>query len=337
MARRMSVRLNYYEALEVSPRASSDVIQVAYDFLIGQYTARSARGKQVREAGKTLLDANARSDYDNEKNNLEGKVIGQYRIIKEIASGGHATTYLGENIHVGEPVCIKHPHQYSAEDERILREETKNIWDLRHFSIPTMRDLVYLDDGSPMLVMSYIPGKTIEQLVTKLGKLKPIHVAWITERSLNALKYMHYHGVVHGDVKPQNIIVQPKSHTVVLVDYGLSLVRPDASTSAKGYTEYFSPPEQVRGDTPLPESDLFGLGITMIYMLGGEVATRKVPNYTPKSMQTLIKRFIRHDLTQRPNWREEDLCETIAEIRIKDFGARRSNMEPIPGVDDEDE
>ena len=73
---------------------------------------------------------------------------------------------------------------------------------MRHFSIPTIRDIVRLDDGSPMLVMSYIPGLTLEKVIKKVGKLDAEHVAWIAERCLNVLMYLHYNGVVHGDVKP---------------------------------------------------------------------------------------------------------------------------------------
>jgi len=335
--------VSYYEILEVSPRASNEIVQTAYDLLTKQYLPETERGKQILEAGKVLLDVKAKDKYDNRVNNLEGKVIGQYRVKKLIAEGGHAATYLGENLMIGEPVCIKHPHEYSPTDEKILIEETKAIWDLRHYSIPTMRDIVRLDDGSPMLVMSYIPGLTLEKVVDKAGKLEPVHVAWIAERCLNVLMYLHYNGVVHGDVKPQNIILQHEIHTVVLVDYGLSIIRPDAKTNAKGHSPFFSPPEQVRGETPLPESDFYGLGMTMIYLLGGDVSKKQVPANTPKSLQELIKKFIRRDPLSRPKWPiydghgnqidGEDLCDTIKDIRIKDFGQRRSGLEQIPGLE----
>lgn len=335
--------VSLYEDLEVSPRAGTEVIQTVYDFLKEKHPPETDRGKQILEAGEVLLDEKSRKEYDTRVNNLEGKVIGQYRVIELIAEGGHAATYRGENLMIGEPVCIKHPHEYSAQDEKILIEETRAIWDLRHYSIPTMRDVVRLPDGSPMLVMSYIPGLTLEKVFDKVGKLDADHVAWIAERCLNALMYLHYNGVVHGDVKPQNIILQHQTHTVVIVDYGLSLIRPDAKTNAKGHTPYFSSPEQIRGETPIPESDLYGLGMTMIHLLGGQVDKKSVPVNTPKSMQELIKKFIRRDPLSRPKWPVyddkgnqidgEDLCDTIKQIRIKDFGQRRSGLKPIAGLE----
>ena len=168
--------------------------------------------------------------------NLIGKVIDNYKFLELIAEGGFGSTYKGEDQMIGSPVCIKHSKHNSPEDKKILIEETKAIWDLRHYSIPAIRRLIELEDNSLALVMSYIPGKTLEKIIKELGGLDAEDVCWITERSLNALKYLHYHGVVHGDVKPSNIIIQPESHNIVLVDYGLSESRPSGRAKNKGYT-----------------------------------------------------------------------------------------------------
>ena len=123
---------NCYEILEVSPRASPEVIQAAYKALQKQHAPGSDVRKSIDDAAKHLLDANKRGEYDDAINNHKGKVIGQYRVLELIAQGGHASTYKGEHIVIGEPVCIKHPHHYSPQDEEILMQEAKAIWDLRH-------------------------------------------------------------------------------------------------------------------------------------------------------------------------------------------------------------
>ncbi len=258
------------------------------------------------------------------------KVIGNYRIEKLIAEGGFGRTYLAEQILLGTKVCIKHAINVSREDEILLLEEAKAIWDLRHFSIPSIRDIIKLDDKSLALVMSYIPGPTLQQLIEKHKSLEPEHVAWITERCINVLKYLHYHGVVHGDVKPANIIIQGDRHSVVLVDYGLSVVRPAKDSTSKGYTPLFASPEQIGGTPLLPESDFYSLGVTMINALGGDVERRKVPKNTPDAMCDFIKKLITFDVLNRPNWRKENLQESFAVVREKSFGRRTSGMKPLP-------
>ncbi len=90
---------------------------------------------------------------------------------------------------LGTPVCIKHASHISPQDEAILVEEAKAIWDLRHYAIPSVREILKLDDGSLALVMSYIPGPTLEQIMEKNGSLEAETVCWIVERVLNALRF----------------------------------------------------------------------------------------------------------------------------------------------------
>src|SRR4051812_35327732 len=113
------------------------------------------------------------------------KKVGNFHIVRQIAEGGFGVTYYGEHVLTKAPVCIKHALNISPEDEKLLLEEAKIIWDLRHHGIPAVRDVLRLGDGSVCLVMSYIPGPTLEQLVEYNTRIAPESVAWITERSLN--------------------------------------------------------------------------------------------------------------------------------------------------------
>jgi serine/threonine-protein kinase len=251
--------------------------------------------------------------------------------LSKIAEGGFGVTYKAEHIALGSLVCIKHAIGVGPAEEKILLDEARSMWDLRHYGIPAIRDVLKMPDDSLSLVMSFVPGRTLAQIREDHYKdgIDPEHVAWITERVLNVLKYLHMHGVVHGDIKPQNIIVQPESHTVVLVDYGLAALKPSARTEAKGYTPYFAAPEQIDGKVPIPETDFYGLGMTMIHSLGGDVEHVKVPGDTPDHMIAFIKSLIRRDVLQRPNWEKIDLCESIKKVREKDFGRSASNMKPL--------
>ncbi|HLC98136.1 MAG TPA: protein kinase [Candidatus Nanoarchaeia archaeon] len=352
-----SRHVSYYDLLEVSPRARPEVIEAAYKALIKQYHPDKSdgderRAKALNEARDVLLDPKERARYDQEQvrgksprdhfsgghsedySNLVGKMVGSFQALELIAEGGFGKTYRGEHSKDHFPVCIKRGDNISPQDQEILLQEADAIWELRHYGIPAMRDVVHLDDGSVALVMSYVPGPTLEQIVEKHGGLDPEHVAWIAERTLNVLWYLHLHGVVHGDVKPQNIIIQPKDHQVVLVDYGLSLIRPSTTTNNKGYTPYFAPPEQEKGTgTLLPESDFYSLGMVMIYALGGDVESRRVPSAVPDPLCNFIQRCIVYNVLSRPNWQKENLLETMQQLRVQVFGRKHSNMKPLPGVD----
>ncbi len=263
---------------------------------------------------------------------LTRKTIGSYKILEKIGEGGFGKTYKAEHSLLKEHVCIKQQEDNSKKHQEILIEEAKSIWNLRHYGIPSIRDVIETPDKGLAIVMSYIQGKTLEKIIDKTNSIEPENVAWITERSLNILKYLHYHGVVHGDVKPSNIIIQPDSHSVSLVDYGLS-VSHDFKKKNKGYTKYFASPEQINGDPLIPESDFYGLGMTMIYALGGNVSLKKIPQNTPQPLSDFIKKFILHDPLSRPNWRKQDLCEEIQKIRINSFGRKHSGMKKITGIE----
>ena len=328
-----------YGLLEVSPRARKEVIDAAFRVLMTTYHPDKKGGdeevaKALNAAHAVLTDKADRAAYDRRREALGGKIIGGIRIVDMIAEGGFGTTYRGEHLLTGEPVCVKHCSRVSPQDEQVLIQEAKAVWNLRHFALPVMHDLLKLDDGSLALVMSYIPGPTLEQVVKKAGRLDAEHVAWIAERVLNVLMYLHYHGVVHGDLKPQNIIVQPESHSVVLVDFGLAMVKPAAGADSKGYTPYFAPPEEIKGLTLVPESDLYSLGMTMIYALGGGVELVKrieVPQDTPDPLCEFIRRLIARNVLSRPNWEKENVWETIQAVRKKAFGRAQSGMKAIPG------
>ena len=326
--------MNHYKTLEVDPKADQEVIEAAYQVLCHKYRYDDRRLKKLNAAKKVLFDGHQRDQYDKDRQGSvkRGKVVGDYRILEQLAEGGFGITYKAEHRTTGCPVCIKHASNISAADEAFLLDEARSCWDLRHWGIPCMRDILRMPDDSLALVMSYVPGPTLAEIresKTYKNGIDAEHVAWMTERILNILKYLHYSGVVHGDVKPQNIIVQPESHTLVLVDYGLSAVKPSRKDEAKGFTPYFAPPEQENGGVVLPEADLYGLGMTMVFALGGDIEFVKVPGDTPDGMCNFIKKLIKREVLSRPTWDKEDLCETIQEVREMDFGRTMSSMKPL--------
>jgi serine/threonine protein kinase len=294
------------------------------------------RATEINEAHESLTDPQKRGQYDRSREVDVGKTVGQYKLLNQIAEGGFGRTYLAEHKVIKELVCIKDCSNVSLADTGMLVEECKVLWDLRHYALPAMRDLIQLDDGRVLLVMSYIPGLTLEKTVQKTGPMDAESVMWIIERIINALNYIHRNGVIHGDLKPQNVIVQEDKHMAVIVDFGLSLVKPSHDSESKGYTPFFAPPEEVDGKPLVPESDYYSLGMTMLYALGGGpecVARKEVPSDLPDEICNLIKWLIARDVKSRPQYGilGNDLGDIINEVRQKAFGRTTSGMKPIFG------
>lgn len=323
-----------YKLLEVDPRASQPVVKAAYQALIKQYhpdhSGTDVKAKELNAAFEILSDADKRKKFDKSLKDKTGTIIGSYRVLESIAEGGFGATYKGEHILTKDPVCIKHCSMVSPAHDAVLIQEMKSIWDLRHYALPCMRDLQRLEDGSLALIMSYIPGYTLEHIVEKAGKLEPETTAWIAERILNALLYLHHHGVIHGDIKPQNVIIQPNTHSVVLVDFGLAMVRPGSSDKSLGYTPVFASPEQIAGKSLLPASDYFSLGMLMVYALnaGKRMDKKEVPASVPDPMANFISRLVKKDVLERP---QKDLFDDFIKVRHESFGRARSGLRNIPG------
>jgi serine/threonine protein kinase len=332
--------VDLYELLGVSKRADTDIIRAAFGVLMKRchpdiHPEKRELGLAISNAYSILSNDEKRAEYDYNRTHVSGTVIGDYRVLEAIAEGGFGQTYKGEHIRLKKTVCIKHCSRISPQSEEILTMEAQAMWDLRHYAIPAIHGLEKLDDGSNALVMSYMPGPNLEKVIEIVGRLPAEDVAWITERILNALKYIHYHGVIHGDMKPGNVIIQHETHQVSVVDFGLSKVKPRAGDGSIGFTPYFAPPEEENGLVLLPESDLYSLGMTMIYALSGDirrVKNKEIPQDTPQPLCDFIKRLIVRDVRSRPHWGKTDLCDEIQNVRKQSFGRISSGMNLISGL-----
>ncbi|MGV8121548.1 MAG: serine/threonine protein kinase [Candidatus Xenobiia bacterium LiM19] len=254
--------------------------------------------------------------------------IGSYELVKQLGEGGFGRTYLARHCILDEFACIKQNLEISPDDEALLISEARILWNLHHHSLPTLRDFMKVDDGSFVLAMSYIKGKDLCKVITEdyPEGIDVEHVCWIAQRLLNALHYLHFNGIVHSDIKPQNIIIQPEEHNAVLVDYGLSTVRPGRKSAILGYTEAFAAPEQIQGKPPLPETDMFGLGISMLFALGGNIKGKTYPSNVPSALQEYFNAFLLHDPMKRPKAALEQV-KILSDLRERLFGRRSSGKD----------
>ena len=162
------MKRDFYQVLEVHPRARTVVIDAAFRALMKEIhpdtgaSVDGTRATDLNEAHDTLIDPTERRRYDRSRDVDVGKVVGQYKLLDQIAEGGFGRTYRAEHKVLKELVCIKDCSNVSLADTGMLVEECRVLWDLRHYALPAMRDLIQLDDGRVLLVMSYIPGLTLE-------------------------------------------------------------------------------------------------------------------------------------------------------------------------------
>lgn len=256
--------------------------------------------------------------------------VGNYKLIKKIGEGGCARTYLVEHVILGEKACLKQNIDIRPVFTKALLAEAKLLWQIHHHSLPTLRDVIDIGDGSYAIVMTFIEGKDLHKVVSEdyPDGLHPEHICWITQRLLNALHYLHSHGIVHCDVKPQNIIIKPDEHNAVLVDYGISCARPSKYSEPTGHTPDYAAPELVAGKPPIPEVDIYGLGATMLFALGGDIAAKTFPKTVPQELQDFFGKMLCFNPKDRPT-DANALIEPLVKIREKLFGRRSSGRKLV--------
>ena len=253
--------------------------------------------------------------------------IGNYKILKMISEGGFARIYQAEHIILEELACIKQCKEITNDYMELLRQEAKLLWKLHeHHSIPTVKDFFRVNDGSYVMAMSYIDGTSLDEIIPPNARMHHEDVCWTTERLLEAVFYCHYNGIIHGDIKPGNVIVEPKKHDIKLIDFGLSLYKPTSSTKPTGFTEAFAAPDVLEGKTPIPETDLYGIGITMLYALGGNPMLKSIPNNVPLEIKDFCNALLRYDPMERPNWENTNLVQRLLDVRQAVFGRRHTEM-----------
>jgi len=265
------------------------------------------------------------------KNNGGKKMptIGNYKIIKQIGKGGFGRIFQAKHVLLEELACLKQNINGSPKDGELLRLEAKLLWKLDEYhSIPSAKDFFEISPNNYVMVMSYIDGRTLQETVENAEKkntrIHPEDACWITERLLGALYYCHQNGVVHSDIKPENIFVEPKKHDIKLIDFGLAAYRPKSRTSAVGFTPRYAAPELIQGKPPIPETDLYGAGIVMLYALGGDVEKKSFPKNIPEQIVKFCNELIKYDPVERPNWDKMNLIERLSDIRQEVFGRKHT-------------
>ncbi len=198
-----------------------------------------------------------------------------YEIIREIGHGGTSVVYLARERASDAEVAIKLIRsKYLGDDEAMGRfaREARFLARLVHPNIVRVRDVLELGDAGLAIVMAHVPGRTLKELIREAGRLDPERAERFTRDIARALGAAHAMGIVHRDVKPENVFVDPEDRPL-LADFGLARsMTNDSQLTMAGVaigTPAYMPPEQIEGASLDARGDIYSLGLVAWEMLSG--------------------------------------------------------------------
>jgi len=205
-----------------------------------------------------------------------GKILGnRYEILEKVGEGGMAYVYKARCRLLNRIVAVKVLRQEFVDDEEFLekfKNEAQSAASLAHPNIVNIYD-VGEDSGVHYIVMEYVEGRVLKDIIKENGSLDQASALEITKQIAKALSMAHRKNIIHRDIKPHNILVTNEG-IVKVVDFGIAKAVTSSTTTAIGNVigsvHYFSP-EQAKGRFVDPRSDLYSLGIVLYEMLSGRV------------------------------------------------------------------
>jgi eukaryotic-like serine/threonine-protein kinase len=216
---------------------------------------------------------------------LDQIIDGKYRVVRVIGAGGMGTVYEGENVRIGRRVAIKVLNAEAADAPDVRRRFEREAQVAAKIGSPYICDVLDLGDlpeGQCYLVMEYLEGRSLDEILQDQEKLPPEEVATIAVQLLEGLQSMHDVDIVHRDLKPANIFIAKSGaggkEIVKILDFGISKFQasPEAvsltQTGALLGTPLYMSPEQARGDKELDNrSDLYAVGVCLYRALSGHL------------------------------------------------------------------
>ena len=254
-------------------------------------------------------------------------VGGRYRLAEVIGQGGMGRVWRATDEVLGRHVAAKQvllaPELAAEERVRLIRRtrvEAEAAARLRHPGIVTVHDVVD-HAGAPWIVMELLPGPSLGTLITRQGRLELPQAAALGAQVADALAHAHSAGVVHRDLKPDNILLD--GDRAVLTDFGIARILDSvaALTSSRTVigTPQYMPPEQLNGQQVEASGDLWSLGATLYAVVEGQ------PPYTGPNLMAVITSILTHPLP--PPTHAGALSEILTELLVRDATLRPAASE----------
>jgi len=268
---------------------------------------------------------------------LSQALRGQYEILREVGRGGMGIVFLARDLKLERLIAIKTLPPTLAADEviraRFLRE-ARTAAALNHPNIVPIHRADDID-GTVFFVMGFVDGPSMAQLIRESGPLSPRTAVSMLYDTADALGYAHGAGVIHRDVKAENILIDRATSRALVTDFGIARVAEAAPLTATGTvlgTVHYMSPEQVAGDAVDPRSDIYSLGVVAFYALAGRFpfdsptasavlvahVTKEAPslvNVAP-SVPRPLARLVDRCLAKDPDSRVQSCEELLTELRL---------------------
>ncbi|NLE88712.1 MAG: serine/threonine protein kinase [Myxococcales bacterium] len=294
---------------------------------------------------------------------LIGRILAErYRVTRLLGSGGMGAVYRAEHVHMRKAVALKVLHrEMTAMPEVVARFEREAVAAARieHPNVAAALDFGQLEDGAFYLVLEYIEGRSLSAALDAEGPFAPLRAVHITRQVAEALAAAHDAGVVHRDLKPDNIMLVERDGDpdfAKVLDFGIAKLRTDEGDGQKALTqigsvfgtpEYMSP-EQAMGEPVDARSDLYALGMILYEMLAGQTAFASgsgeliavlakhmtappppLPDHLPKALRDLTMRLLRKEPEARVQTAQE-LGALLGALELE-WSPRRAGSAPDGG------
>ena len=238
---------------------------------------------------------------------FKGQTLGKYRIIGPLGSGGFGTVYLAQDTWIDKKIAIKVPHRQNLDFGELLREP-RLLASVSHPNIVAITT-AEKQDGVFFIVMEYVPGETLENIIALKGALDLHRALDFTCQICNAIDHAHRQGVLHRDLRPANVLVG-ENDMLKVADFGTSRFLEIAAhgTTVIGSPPYMAP-EQFHGKAVFA-SDIYSLGVTMYQMLTGTL-----PYDTPAPAE--FAKLMSGELVKNPRLVNPAIPKAISDIILR--------------------